>query len=319
MSTGGRGDPCAEAGDALFKNLPPLQLLLTFESAARLGSFKEAAGELHVTPSAISQQIRALEDALGCALFHRRHREVTLSELGRRYAESVTEALAVLDRDSHRLRQDAREPVLRVTTEGFLANEYLVPNMPAFRELAPGVDLRVETSMALVDLKREPADAAIRWATKPPDDDPTLLYARLQPQFFQLVCAPSMAKDLTIPQGLGDAPIVCLEDRYEAFRTTVSEHLKMNLDPKDLLLVDTFYGMLRAAENGQGVAFGLRPMIDPWLRDGRLVALPGTQTQVPGALYFVCLKRDAERPEMRALHAWIRGMFQATSAAPEVA
>lgn len=283
---------------------------MAFELAARLGSFKSAAAELHITPSAVSQQIRVLEEALGFSLFERKHREVAITEQGKLYWESVAELLAALDRDTYRVMQRARRAVLRVTTEAFLANEYLVPNMAGFRASAPGVDLRVETGMAVVDLKREPVDAAVRWATDDPGG-PGLRWVELQRQELVLVCAPEMAATLPLPAGLEDAPIVCIESRYDELQAGIAQSFGIELRPSSLLLVDSFYSMVRAAERGQGVTFAFRPMIDPWLEAGRLVRLPGVAGPFSSALYFGCLEREADRPELCALRAWLQALFPA--------
>jgi LysR family glycine cleavage system transcriptional activator len=292
----------------MFKDLPPLQPLVAFEAAVRLGSFKEAAAELHVTPSAISQQIRLLEEALGFELFERRHREIAVTELGQRYVQCVSETLTNLDRETRRTRRRTREPILRVATDAFIANEYLVPNMAAFRQRAPGLDLRVETGMALVDLKRGQVDVALRILKSPPSD-PELCWTELQGQRFVLVAAPSIAADITTPQELAHASFVCVEDQFEGLRAGIAQRASVDVQPESLLLMDTYYGMLRAAELGHGVACALEPLTDPWLKRGRLVALRNGAAPIERALYFVCMRRHAERPSIRLLRAWLEGLF----------
>jgi DNA-binding transcriptional LysR family regulator len=77
--------------------------------------------------------------------------------------------------------------------------------------------------------------------------------------------------------------------------------------------MDTFYGMLRAAELGQGVAFALQPLVDPWLKQGRLVALPNSAAPTERAVYFVCIRRNAERSPVRLLRGWLEGLFVNTT------
>src|SRR5688572_29560039 len=136
-----------------FSKLPPLHFLQAVEAASRLGSFRAAAAELHLTPSAVSQQIHAVEAALGAPLFVRRGRAVALTASGQAYCDAVRRALVELVEASRRFTEQCLGPVLRLTTVDFLAYEFLIPRLPAFQEQVPGIELRIETSMKLVELR----------------------------------------------------------------------------------------------------------------------------------------------------------------------
>ena len=147
----------------LIRRLPPLNALRAFEAAARHLSFSAAASELHVTPAAISHQIKALEDDLGVKLFRRLNREVQLTDAGqaclpglRDGFDRITEAVGLA------LRQDAGG-ILTVSSSPAVAAKFLVPRVEKFRTLHPEIDLRVDASMHLVDFARENVHVALRY------------------------------------------------------------------------------------------------------------------------------------------------------------
>lgn len=296
----------------MYKSLPPLQLLSAFEAAHRLRSFKEAATELHVTPSAISQQIRALEQALGVSLFDRRPREIVPTEISSLYAETVRQALGLLDRGARRLRERDKEQILRVSAEAFVAHEYIVPSMSEFRRRVPGVDLRVETSSAPVNLRHASIDAAIRFYDEQPDE-PGVWSCKLQRQAVLLVCAPSLRKEIRSIPDVATAPIVAVENRYAETWEALAQRLDLTLRPRSILWLDSYYATIRAAEKAQGVAIALRPCVDTWIGAGRLAEIPGSACQSTHAFYFLCREADAERREMAAFVAWVQELFRGAS------
>ncbi|MDO4682345.1 MAG: LysR substrate-binding domain-containing protein [Lautropia sp.] len=148
------------------KPLPSLDALHAFEAAARLESFKRAAAELNLTATAISHRIRKLEDDLGCALFTRRVRAVTLTREGQRLLAAVQSGLATIGSAVADIRQPARHVVtLSVTPE--LATHWLVPRLAAFQRRFPHIDLHVHASYQPVDLAAGAADLAIRYGRGP--------------------------------------------------------------------------------------------------------------------------------------------------------
>ena len=131
---------------------PPMQLMPAFEAAARLQSFKLAATELSVTPSAISQQIKTLEGLLDAELFHRHPRAVVLTETGQRYFELATDIMQRY-RSGHRaIREALTTPMLRVSAITLVAYDLLIPALPEFSRRQPDIDIRIEASESLVDL-----------------------------------------------------------------------------------------------------------------------------------------------------------------------
>src|SRR3984957_13187869 len=143
--------------------LPSLNGLRAFEAAARLMSFTHAAAELNVTQTAISHQIRRLEDQLGTRLFIRRNRALALTREAEEYLPSVRAAFEDLRRATARLLRTGHEGRLTVSTTASLATKWLVSRVAAFQDANPGLEVRISTSTHLVDFQREEVDIAVRY------------------------------------------------------------------------------------------------------------------------------------------------------------
>src|SRR5690242_3635091 len=143
--------------------MPALDLLVGFESAARHLSFTKAGEELHLTQSAVSRQIKELEDQLGVALFQRRHRALALTEPGQQFYAAAAQVLSTMRTATERLRASSgrRQPV-SVTTTASLAALWLIPRLAGFTREHPGVDVRITADTRVLDLERDGLDIAIR-------------------------------------------------------------------------------------------------------------------------------------------------------------
>jgi len=144
------------------KSLPPLTSLRVFESAARLGSFTRAARELHVTPAAVSHQIRGLEEYLGVTLFRRTTRKLVLTEQAAAAAESLREAFERIGQGVDLMRSTGKSGVLSVSATPAFATRWLVGRLARFRRQHPGVELRIVASSLPVDFDQDDVDVAIR-------------------------------------------------------------------------------------------------------------------------------------------------------------
>lgn len=148
-----------------MKKLPPLIELRAFESAARHLSFKQAAAELGVTPTAISHQIRLLEQYCGKALFRRRPRPLSLTDAGNRLFPVVRDGLDAMAAELAAMRRRDDRQALRITTTNAFAAQWLVPRLPRWRKLRPDAPLDIIGTDDVLDLPADDADVAIRYAT----------------------------------------------------------------------------------------------------------------------------------------------------------
>src|SRR5919108_545550 len=142
--------------------LPALDLLVGFEAAARHLSFTKAGEELFLTQSAVSRQIKELEEQLGVELFQRRHRALALTEAGKSFYASAAQVLTTMRTATDRLRAQAGKKALSVTTTNSFAALWLIPRLAGFTREQPGVDVRITAETKVQDLERDGLDLALR-------------------------------------------------------------------------------------------------------------------------------------------------------------
>jgi LysR family transcriptional regulator, glycine cleavage system transcriptional activator len=279
----------------------PLHVLPAFEAAARHGSFRAAAAELHLTPSAISHQIRLLEEAVGASLFERLPRGLQLTDAGRRYVETVSDVLVRLQVEAEALAPAPRSRRLRVSLPDFVAQLFVLPAVAPFRARHPHIDLEINATMALTDVEAGDADAAVRigfgeWGTLRSD--------RISELVGSVVAAPELAETARA-LGEGEAlPMVCLNQLEEHTRQTLkAAGIEVHADRA--LSVDNYMGVVQAATHGLGVAVLYAIPGKSYAFDGRLVVLSPSPIPAPFAMYFVCRPSDAQRTDITALREWL--------------
>jgi LysR family glycine cleavage system transcriptional activator len=291
-----------------------LDLLKGFEAAARHMSFTRAAQELFLTQSAVSREIKRLEEQLGQRLFDRANRGLRLTDAGQALYRAVGEALKLVDEVTDRLAtsKDSAE-TLTVTTSAPLASMWLVPKLSRFIRLHPEVDVRTVAADQRLDLERERLDLAIRWApggSSVPGGE-HLFDVRMFP-----VCSPALAADARRPlHSASDlAQHVLLDLETTTSRGPWSDwapwlqavHLP-NLKPKGALRFSHYDQVVQAAIDGSGVAIGRTPHTVRHLREGMLVAPLGSDAVFPwGAYYVLTAARSTERRVVKAFVAWLR-------------
>lgn len=188
--------------------LPTLKSLQAFEAVARNLSFKKAAEELNVTPTALSHQVKHLEDQLGVALFHRLTRSIKLTAEGKAYAPQITAAFGTLAAASSALDGDRLDGTLTVTTTSSFASSWLSPRMKDFRQRYPGISVRLLSSDAVAEFRTDEIDLAIRFAAAPP---PNMQAIWLLDDYVTPVCAPERAAKLGSLDALLDANLIQYE------------------------------------------------------------------------------------------------------------
>jgi len=182
-----------------MNKLPPLIELRAFDAAARHLSFKKAASELGVTPTAISHQIRQLERYCGRPLFRRRPRPLTLTEAGARLFPIIRDGLETFVTAFAAVRRDGDAQPFRVTTTNAFASRWLVPRLPRWRNARPNAPLEVIGTDGVLDLDAGDADVAIRYARKMPTDG---IAKEFLSDSFWPVCSPELSPGLKRAAGL---------------------------------------------------------------------------------------------------------------------
>lgn len=284
-----------------------LNLLRTFEAAARLGSFKAAADELCVTPSAVSQQVRVLEELVGVALFERRARGLRLNDTGVAFLADIQPPLTALVAATDRLCR-TRNGILRVSLMPPLASRIVLPRLADFQARYPRLELRLDTRIDVVDLQRHQADLAIRYGSPP---WPGCTHEKLADLYAQAVCPPALALRLTLaehPENLARAPLVQMTGRPESWPQYFAQ-LGLTAAPERTYHVDDYPAAIEAAAT-LGAALAIMPLEKPLLDSGKLVAAGPLLGPLPDAMYAVMRTERRGDPALVAFVDWLRRQLQ---------
>lgn len=256
-----------------MKELPPLNTLRAFEAAARYESFNRAAQTLNITPSAVSHQIRQLEDDLGSELFERLPRKVRLNALGRRFLVPVREALGQLASAAEQIRQPEESNLLTLSsTPSFLVG-WLVPRLSDFHHAHPDIEVRLDTSPHLVDLHSSDVDACVRYAPSA-QEFPDLQAHWLFGEELVPICSPAMVGEGGILQTLEDLKRVTLMHSFHRagqWRNWLRAAGIEGVDTEQGPRFSTDSIAVEAAASGLGVALASRIVVAKQLAEGRVV------------------------------------------------
>ena len=293
--------------------LPSLDLLRGFETAARLLSFTKAGEELHLTQSAVSRQIKELEDQLGAALFERRHRALALTDAGQQFYPVAAQVLAIMRSATDRLRAAAGTKSLYVSTTAGFASLWLIPRLAGFARSHPGVDVRISADVRIQDLDRDGVDVAVRYC--PPaiaGEDAVRLFAgeRVFP-----VCSPRLMADpkrpLREPSDLSRHVLLHVDDPegrwpWLHWRVWLEVAGIPDLRSAGNLRFSGYEQVIPAAIAGHGVAMGRTPLVSEALASGELVAPFEGVAQTARAYFAKVARNAAARPEVADFVAWLK-------------
>lgn len=289
----------------MFAHLPPLPSLRAFEAAARLGSFKEAADELFVTPTAISHQIRSLESQLGVGLFIRRARRVELTVVGQALAPALTRGFLEIRGALEDVVEQSS--VINVSTTPAFAALRLVPELPRFYAREPGIRVRLDTSTALVDLRRDRGtDLAIRYSRESGEGltDMPLMEER----FVALAAAGTdpgaLEGNATLLETRWQQPVlqdVSWRDWYAAAGLPLPEENRLLRFEEELYV-------LQAAIAGHGIALASSVLAADLVSRGMLVPLR-EDVVLAGAGYRIVTLPSAGNRKLQVFMNWLQEIF----------
>lgn len=303
--------------------MPPLRLLRAFCLAAKHSSFKDAADRLSLTPSAVSHQVKELEEQLGVSLFERRTRAVVLTPVGRQLLDDLEPALAALGTAIERTRNTAgARRQLRVVMPPFFASEVFAPRLPDFHARHAGIDIQVDTHDPRPGQHSGFTDISIVLAGQPPGDA-EVDAVRLIP--LRLVAAASRK----VADSMGDKQDARAFDgqtliMHRNFRSDVWDSWlnQVGLDlrrVRNVVEFDNMAAVARAAERDGGIALVPAVVCQPWFERGSLVRLEGFDLRGNDAYYLMVRRDDFARSEVRALVQWSIEQFQVDEAGPAAA
>ena len=300
-----------------MRKLPPLRALHAFEAAARLHSFAAAAKELGVTPTAISHQIRQLEEICGVKLFQRRPRPLLLTGAGARLYpalrngfDALASAMAVLS------EEDVQAP-LRVTSPSAFASKWLIPQLPKWRAENPTVPLEIIGTDDVLDLRAGAADVAIRYARKPPLD---FVADEVFRDTYVPVCSPRLLErhgPIARAADLLRLPLIhydwiTRDPEAPTWRQwlAVARSIDPDFNPLEKVCDLSFREELHAIDaiiGGQGVAICSDVVVSNELKNGLLVK--AHPLSLPGyGFYLVSMPHSPRAPAIEAFSTWLRAI-----------
>ena len=293
-----------------MKKMPSLKSLQAFEAAGRHLSFTEAARELNVTPGAISQQMRTLEDFLEIKLFKRMNRSIVLTNDGQTFLPLISSGFEQFSEAVATLREKRSMGPLTITSAPSFVSNWLIPRLTKFKSEHPGIDVRIDTSDRLVDFKHEDIDVGIRFGNGVyPMLDTVFLFS------FDLipVCAPQLMLQEHGLKKISDLKYhTLLHSNYDAWDPSFPDWA-MWLKVVEAGDIDAGHGiyfnqsdlLFQAALNGQGVALLANVMAEPEIKTGRLVQPFTTRLPVKMNYHLVTSSAKARVAKVAAFREWI--------------
>ncbi|AUX92722.1 DNA-binding transcriptional regulator DsdC [Mixta gaviniae] len=301
--------------ERIIRNRPltgaQLSRMYTFEAAARHESFAHAAGELSLSPSAVSHQINQLEEELGIQLFARSHRKVILTEEGRRLFWTVKRSLEALNRELLDIKNQQLSGTLTIYSRPSIAQCWLVPALGDFARRYPAIVLNVLTGNDYIDFQQSGIDLAIYF-----DDSAQSREAQhiLMDESILPVCSPAYAERFRLT---GDSAALqhctLLHDR-QAWSSNSGRgewhswatHFDVALPPEPGIGFDRSDLAIIAAINHAGVAMGRQRLVQQWLDGGELVAPFGEMTMQCAQRYYIATLSNRQWPKIEAFIAWLK-------------
>ncbi|GAA3941282.1 LysR family transcriptional regulator [Litoribacillus peritrichatus] len=288
--------------------LPPLQSLRAFLIAADHESFKLAANELHLTPSAVSHQIKGLEELLGIDLFRRHNRQIKLTPAGQMYQSVVEKALNDLNLGTDKLQRHFGRNVLRARIPPMIATDFIIPKLNQFQQKHPEIELRLETCLQWTTADLGELDAMLFFGL--PLNTSDTEFRKILP----LSATPIMTKTYY--------------DRYKPTMDTITSHplihstiapdgwqryfdafgLSYTAKSSDLWW-DSYSSMLQSCCADHGITLGLKPLLSPRLESGELIAPFKEEFEITEAIYLVYRKDRHQSPAIQAFNDWVEELL----------
>lgn len=285
-----------------------LRGLRTFCVAARYESFRTAGEELFITASAVSHQIKSIEEELGERLFDRKSRELQLTDAGRSLYEDVSPLIDQVDAAVARFRNRTVGSSIRISVQPFFASEYFIPRLSEFTDAHPEIDIQVNASDESSEKHPATADLSIRLFRSPPDDlESNLLFPlRLVP-----AGSPEFKENIVVRKKaiVSEFPLIVHETYSKAWsQWSKSTGIKLPDGAKKTRL-DSMIAVVRAAQRGIGAALVPVPIGDLWFAEGSIVRLFKQELVTDSSYYLVWKKSRAEDKGLQLFRDWLLRKF----------
>jgi LysR family transcriptional regulator, glycine cleavage system transcriptional activator len=279
----------------------PLSTLRTFVAAAARENLRDAASDLGVTPSAVSHQIRNLEDWIGAPVFERRVRQVCLTPLGRELYTQIARGFSTMAKGLKDAQATAKDTVLRVSALPLFTSVWLIPRLEKFEKHSGGITIAIDTNHALADFNDNTIDVAIRNVRQPGSN---LMARKLLDLRAVPMCTPAIAKRIHCPEDLANVTLIHLSVGSSGWPEWLAAANCGHIKTRSLVL-DTIPAALDAAASGRGVLLGLDPLVWDAPAARGLVVPFKSPPQSAGTYFLVHRRVDKTRHAVRAFADWI--------------
>ncbi|HBM49599.1 MAG TPA: transcriptional regulator [Marinobacter sp.] len=293
-----------------MRRLPPLNALKMFEASARNLSFSGASEELFVTPSAVSHQVKTLENFLGVELFHRSNRKVTLTPQGEQYLASVKHAFDEIEMATQRLSVTQGASVVQISVAPNFLIRWLMPRMSRFRALFPDVELQINASMGLLDFNRTSTDMAVYYGNGEWDD---IEVEFLRKVMLVPVCGPGLLQTgppLEKPSDLANHTLIYVSKRTWEWDNWLKKAGVEFITPKGSMQLSSSQLTTAAAQENLGVALTDQTLISREIESGKLVVPFDIPLDTKKAFYLVYRKHRPLTKGMEAFRNWLMDELQ---------
>jgi LysR family glycine cleavage system transcriptional activator len=285
-----------------------LRGLRTFCVAAKHQSFRVAGEALYITSSAVSHQIKGLEQELGQQLFDRNSRELKLTEVGKALYDDINPLIEQLNNVASKYKMGAPQSSVRISVQPFFASEFFVPRLSEFTAEHPEIDIQVGTSDESSEKHPPDSDLSIRLFRSPPTDvESNLLFP------LKMVAAGSVEfkKEMTVRKKtiISDFPMIVHESRSKAWAEWATATGITFPENSKLIRLDSMIAVVRAAQRGIGAALVPVPIGDLWFKEGSIVPLFKGEFTANVSYYLSCKDESAKDDGVSILRNWILQNF----------
>ena len=285
----------------------PIRGLRSFCIASKCLSFKHAASQLFLTPSAVSHQIKQLEAQLGIALFKRGTRTIELTSAGKQFYQSIQPIIHQLESTITEFTQKQQNQTIVISLPEFFASELFIPSLSLWSENNPNINLQLETVKSSSE-QSQSADLSIVLANGKPNAN---IVHELFPIRYAPACNKRLYKKLKTSgfSALKSTPLILHSSRPWSWHQWADKVAVDDFDPKQIIQFDSMFGVARAAQQGMGIALVPLPMSKTWFSEQLLVKLFDEELNTNDKYYLIQHENMDNRAELALFAEWVKATF----------
>ena len=285
----------------------PIRGLRSFCIAAKCLSFKHAASQLFLTPSAVSHQIKQLEEQLGTPLFKRQTRAIELTSAGKQFYNSVQPIITSLEQTIADFTNSQQNKTITISLPEFFASELFVPKLSEWAELNPDINLQLETVKSASQAPAK-ADLSIVLANGTPNGS---VVHDLFPIRYVPACNKKLYKKWAAHDfdALSSVPLILHQARPWSWHQWADKNDIPNFDPKQIIQFDSMFGVARAAQQGMGIALIPMPISRVWFSEQLLVKLFDNELVTNDRYYLIQHENIDNSTELATFANWVKANF----------